>query len=435
MPPRFPPKSAKKKGKAKEPVLETYDDFFDEAVLQEEKGERWKVSDGPKAGRFLARALELYDQCLRLRPNDFDTTYNVARIHFLLTQLPPTPPTEQLIAGLQRAIESHKAALTLSPENIDALFNTAQVSIELVETVTEADDGRGGQVVPVLEEAIQLLQRCYQVQEQELRNTAAEEATEPTANGDDMDTDIPIALSAGEELNEEDDEGETERATVKYATTPSTLLDTCLAMLHAYTVYLSIIASAPPSASSTADAATTVQNITTSANEDLILRKAALLAQQSEREPELALARANLLSTAAAASVAHGLATLTDWQAALSHYERTNPKDAEALCDRADALIAYARATSPFGAPAEAQQQAWTVYTQAAGLLGAAVKLATFTQPTPLEVWITRAEVDLARARLDTEVSRRNRGVLFQNARVFYKNAGRGDLGDAIVEV
>lgn len=66
---------APKKGGAKEPTYETYDECMEGGVDAEERGERYK--DGEKAQRFYEQASELYAKALSMEENSFDAAYNL----------------------------------------------------------------------------------------------------------------------------------------------------------------------------------------------------------------------------------------------------------------------------------------------------------------------------------------------------------------------
>lgn len=67
MPGRFPDKKSKQKKKKNTVELVTANDYFDEAVLEEEHGDRWVDSgDIPKAIRFYQRAEDYYKQAIGL---------------------------------------------------------------------------------------------------------------------------------------------------------------------------------------------------------------------------------------------------------------------------------------------------------------------------------------------------------------------------------
>ncbi|KAF9377818.1 hypothetical protein CPB97_009934 [Podila verticillata] len=178
--------SKDKKKPAKEvPQPQTWEEYMEEGVLLEEKGERYATGD--KARRFYEKAGDMYNKACKLNPEDSDCLYNLS-------------------------------ALIYDSDNADTLFNLAQALTTHAEVIQDHDEDdeeaehdhehKHGEndhfhgspeerAALELQEAIQLFENCYIIQQRELY--AAVQEARPK-KGDEKD-EMPKELA--EQLQEE----------------------------------------------------------------------------------------------------------------------------------------------------------------------------------------------------------------------------------------
>jgi len=66
----------KLKGKLKPQEPQTENDFLEAADEYEQAAGKWRAGDVAKAARFFNRAIDMYNEGLRLHPQSFDLAYN-----------------------------------------------------------------------------------------------------------------------------------------------------------------------------------------------------------------------------------------------------------------------------------------------------------------------------------------------------------------------
>jgi len=168
-----------------------------------------------------------------------------------------------------------------------------------------------------------------------------------------------------------------------------------------------------------------------SMGETLLSLKIIPLSQETEREQEAALAKANFGVSLGEASFRVGLTDLAGWEAAV-HLAFPNSEGTtqgfHELCDRADAHIQLASAAVERAEEGEeaVANLAWRHYAFAAKSLSAAAKL----EPAKSEIHIARGDVEVLRAKLGVPAAANSRDVLAKNAGVYYRGAKRleGDV-------
>ncbi|KNC97822.1 uncharacterized protein SPPG_06818 [Spizellomyces punctatus DAOM BR117] len=236
---RFP-----KKTKAAKPPPEpsTFEEFLDEALSLEDKGDRY-VS-GIKAHRFYTRATEMYAQAHRLVPSDMQVLYNWGRILLLLSEFTdPAPVPEDRKNLLQESIE--KLRQGAQDGNVDCLFNLSQALRGFAEVVLEEGVGDVSEGVRGLVEADCVLDKvfCTQVGEWERSREGGDEKGKEKEV--ELEGQVCTAHSHEESTVEEDQEekheerqGEDdyEMVTKVDSTTLSTLLDTLNAHIQTLTL-------------------------------------------------------------------------------------------------------------------------------------------------------------------------------------------------------
>ncbi|KAF9389986.1 hypothetical protein BGX21_011583 [Mortierella sp. AD011] len=157
----------KKKPPKEEAAPQTWEDYMEEGVLLEEKGERYGTGD--KARRFYEKAGDMYNKACKLNPGDSDCLYNLS-------------------------------ALNYDPDNADTLFNLGQALTTHADVIQdheegdeedeEADHKHGDhgdfhgspeeRAAMELQEAITLFESCYSIQQRDLY--AAVQEADPKNN-------------------------------------------------------------------------------------------------------------------------------------------------------------------------------------------------------------------------------------------------------------
>ncbi|KAG9189516.1 hypothetical protein G6011_06384 [Alternaria panax] len=251
----MPPKKflkPKPKGKIKPPEPETENDFLEAADEFEQAAGKWRAGDAAKAVRFFNRAIDAYNEGLKRHPHSFDLAYNKANLQYTISE------DERIIshfgnrtALLEETLTSHRFAISLNPTNTDILFNAAQVLTSLAEAGLEASPQAAAKhdARPLLEEAVEILTKCLEGQQQDYSQMQAEiakiqasgeyqeawegERRQPAETQDeDMETDAGASDAPGD------------WATVEEPLTPESILETCTAQLSTLTTLLGLYNSA-----------------------------------------------------------------------------------------------------------------------------------------------------------------------------------------------
>ncbi|KAK8074257.1 hypothetical protein PG994_005156 [Apiospora phragmitis] len=201
-------KEAKPKPK-KEQKLETASDFENAASEHEEAAGKWRAGDAAKSMRFFQRAIDTYDQGLKAFPQDLDLAYNKARIFLEVAEHPAllSQLRETSLDWLQRGLEAHRYALSVDPNNADTLFNTSQILTSIAEEIANGDDVSDEEAFKALQEAMNLQQKCLNIQEAKLQETLAQQklaAEQPTS----QETDMAGASASAEASTEQEASGE-----------------------------------------------------------------------------------------------------------------------------------------------------------------------------------------------------------------------------------
>ncbi|KAK3831611.1 MAG: hypothetical protein JOS17DRAFT_743757 [Linnemannia elongata] len=185
----------KKKAPKEVPGPQTWEEYMEEGVLLEEKGERYATGD--KARRFYEKAGDMYNKACQLNPEDSDCLYNFGRVLYILVDFTHDPC--QKLSLLNASIERFRNALIYDYENPDTLFNLGQALQTHAEVIQDHDEDdeddehdhshgdhdhdHGNpeeQAAEELQEAISLFETCYTIQQRDLY-TAVQEAREADA--------------------------------------------------------------------------------------------------------------------------------------------------------------------------------------------------------------------------------------------------------------
>ncbi|EEA21393.1 hypothetical protein EYB25_007341 [Talaromyces marneffei] len=418
---------SKKKGRHQHADPETADEFLAAGVDQEEGGEKWRAGDPVKAMRFFMRAIEIYDNGLAKFPTSFDLAYNKARVQYEITQHPKLAtqlPAPQ-IKILHIALQSHRHALVLDQDNADVLFNTAQVLTSLAEALTEskrANEGRIQEAMKYLNEALELFQRCLVVQE--LRYTESQEQIKMLEANETPQT--SAEEPAAEEMDTESEAPPQEEwAAVVEPVTKDTLVDTAVAQLETLATLCGLLAL------DGGNGLAWVEEY----SYDLLRTRIAAYVEGTDREQEVALARAIFVAALTEVLYRSGRADVETYQRELSGAfspELDLSENPEGLCSKAEALTSFNSAIAdnpPAGNMEEVQKSLvsrWQALTAALEALTTASKLAS-ADNVP-KIHIARGDAEMSRWRLGRPpwsypVAGENAPTLLKNAQTYYRGA------------
>lgn len=144
-----------------------------------------------------------------------------------------------VLSALLTALESHRYALHLDQDNTDVLFNTSELLTEIAEKIAEDDHQADSDALPLLEEALELLQRCLLFQESQ--HTQFQESLDQMNDSLEDPASPNHALSMSP-TGVEGSLDEEQWALVVEPVTKDTLIDTVLALLGTFTTLCSILA-------------------------------------------------------------------------------------------------------------------------------------------------------------------------------------------------
>ncbi|MCJ1400420.1 hypothetical protein MMC11_003625 [Xylographa trunciseda] len=408
---------------------QTADEYLAAGVEAEEAGEKWRAGDAAKSSRFFVRAIELYDAGLEHFPDSFDLSYNKARLQYdisqqprLLAQLPVT-----LNDLLELALESHRSALNLKQDDADVLFNTAQVLTSLGELRSEGSSAHSAEREDALkrfQEAMELFQRCFAVQEYQL-NEAQAMMTDAPMPGDPADEALDHPTT--EEIDSQFP-GEEQWASIVEPITTNTLLDTTVAQIETLTVICGLMISQDPTGLPWLEEYSSP-----------LLQRAASLAEGTGRVQEVLLSRANFKCAFADAAFRTGRLGLSTYQEEIDNAFGTDAdplSSVQMLCDRADAFInltASIRFTADLASQTEAlptqlNDIQWKYLTKALADLTTATKMPDV--PNLAKIHLRRGDCELLRYCLGKAPSCHRQAIesatiLLRNAETYYRGAAK----------
>jgi hypothetical protein len=326
----------------------------------------------------------------------------------------------------------------------NVLSNTAQVLTSLVEALSEDRSGSVSKEdgLRLLEEAIELFQRCLTLQEFHYAESQAQEedaaqtpqppeleipdseassslSTSGYATGPSHAT-APSTVPSEASGSLTTQPAEEERwATIVEPVTNDTLLDTVLAQLETLTLLCELV---------TADEGRGLAWIEEYSTGLLTTKLPAYIAG-TDREEEAALTRANFIAALANANFRCQRMDASTYQRALDEaFAKLDLEhDPEGLCDKAEALIAFSSALGThLPDPQAAAALRWTALTTALDALTSASK-----QPTAQNlaaIHLLRGDVELLRHQLSQPPSAfpsaiKSAAVLLKNAGTYYRGA------------
>ena len=367
-----------------------------------------------------------------------------ARVQYEITQHPKLAAQSQTpqIDALQTALESHKAALTLDQGNADCLFNTAQVLTSLAEIVAEIkrpSDQQLVQAVGCLQEALEIFQRCFVLQE--LRFTEMEEQIKQMESADVQQLPEDVQQTTQPEPNNVAAEGEQsdqpeQWAAVVEPVTKDTLVDTAVAQLDTLTTLCNLLTSNP------GDGLSWVEEYSS----DLVQNKMPAYIEGSTRLYEASVARARFLSALAEVLYRSGRIEVETY-----HQEITRAfgpdldlsADPEGICSKSEAFNAFNSAVAelPPAHDAEALKKSlglrWQSLSTALDGLTAASRMPD-ADNLP-KIHLARGDVEMNRWRLGREpweyaMAQKNASLLLRNAQTYYRGAAAVARRDGAAE-
>lgn len=337
-----------------------------------------------------------------------------------------------LLQALQAALQSHKDALTLDQENADVLFNTGQVLTSLAEIVSDIkhpSDQQLTQAAQCLQEALELFQRCFAVQE--LRFTEMQEEIKHMESGSMQIPDVQQQQQSEPEpqLDANDDAAAEDTpeqwAAVVEPVTKDTLVDTAVAQLEALTTLCNLLTFNP------GDGLAWVEEYSS----DLVQNRMPVYVEGSSREYEATVARAKFICALTEVIYRSGRVEVETYhQEIIRAYgpELNLSADPEGLCSKADAHMSFniAAADLPPTHDSEAIKKSlvlrWKSLSTALDALTAASKLPD-ADNLP-KIHIARGDVELNRWRLGSApweyaMAQQNGSLLLRNAQTYYRGA------------
>ena len=302
--------------------------------------------------------------------------------------------------------------------------NTAQVLTSIVEAISDSPTPISIDPIPLLEESLELFQRCLTLQElQHTESLAQQEAISQEAEPDNEDGGVSINQDASSTSSEpaQDDRW----ATILEPVTNDTLLDTLLATLETLTTLCGLI---------NADAGKGLAWVEEYASSLLTTKLPAYLTDTG-REQDAGLTRANFMAAAADANFrAQRIDVATYTRAIDESYSSLDLKqNPEGLVNKAEALITYNVSLRLFHLPNATSPQSkqallsrWQALSAALDSLTAASKLPS-ADNLP-KIHLARGDTELLRFQLgqppnDHDAAAKNGAILVKNAEKFYRGA------------
>ncbi|KAM0789303.1 hypothetical protein ACM66B_000143 [Microbotryomycetes sp. NB124-2] len=252
MPPlRLPKKSSKNKAK---PIDYTsiqtalsstdldYDGWLEEGVAQQDQGDRYANSAGPKSARHLHNAVTAFECANKLNPMAFDAPYNAARVvQQLATDYLPPPQCSEAISRAIRMYEACLAWLSTEDERIDVTFNRAQAYVTRYEMEVEHLSNNNEPAHDHwLTKGIELFEETERLQVAAMNRVFGDQPNQQSQNEpSSMDLDSTDGISAAE-ANTPGDATDIATATATEArtVTPHIVLETVIETLQAQLLLL-----------------------------------------------------------------------------------------------------------------------------------------------------------------------------------------------------
>lgn len=327
-------------------------------------------------------------------------------------------------------MQSHKHALSLEQENADVLFNTAQVLTSLAEIVADIkqpSDGQLAQAVQCLQEALELFQRCFLLQD--LRFTEAQEHIRQMESGDMQIPENAEQQQTQPDANdgpaEEESDPPEQWAAVVEPVTKDTLVDTAVAQLETLTTMCSLLAFNP------GDSLAWIEEYSS----DLLQNRIPVYIEGTSKQYEATMARAKLVSALTEVLYRSGRIEVETYHQEIARAfgpELDLFADPEGLCSKADALISFNTAVTdlpPSHDPTAFKKSLalrWQSLSTALDALTVASRLPN-ADNLP-KIHLARGDIEMNRWRLgiapwEYTMAQQNASLLLRNAQTYYRGA------------
>jgi hypothetical protein len=316
----------------------------------------------------------------------------------------------------------------------DILSNTAQVLTSLVDALTSAStrDTSNIEPLPLLEESLELFQRCLALQEFHYSESQAQaEEAMDTADPSQDSMEIPdsedggVSLSSGPPSSAQDAEAQQDErwATIIEPVTNETLLDTLLAQLETLTTLCNLLVN---------DSGRGLSFIEEYSNPLLTLKLPTYLnGATPDRTIEAGVTRANFICALADANFRSQRTDIaTYYRAVESAWQGIDlSSHAEGLVNAAESLVTYntsLRSNLPSSETAVAESR-WKALTAAQETLTSASKLPAVENIA--KIYLVRGDVELLRWQLgqgkySLAIAEKSGSVLLSNAGKYYRGGG-----------
>jgi len=332
---------------------------------------------------------------------------------------------------LETALVWHRYALQLEPDNADTLFNTAGVLTSIAEEIAKDATLSDARALNLLEEALELQNKCLSVQEymfaesqeQQAAMMDASQLAETTPWNETATQPPPPGMDA--------EQAEEQWASVVEPVTKETLLDTIEAQLSTLTTLCSILSSSPGSAP-----ASTLAWVEEYSSKLLAVKVPAYLESTTGGSQGLALVKANFISALLEAGFRGGNLDAQTYKrerdAAFASADLNMPNDFAALLANATSLIAFnsALAETMLVDVAPLSSMRWNGLAAAIADLTKAAKLTESPAEDLPKTHLLRGDASILQYQLSKpsaayQPAVSNAASLLKNAEVFYRNASK----------
>jgi hypothetical protein len=338
---------------------------------------------------------------------------------------------------LETALVSHRYALQLEPDNADTLFNIAGVLTSIAEEIAKDATLSDARALNLLEEALELQNKCLSVQEYMFAESQEQQAAmldasqlAETALWNETATQPPPPDIDAEQTEEQ-------WASVVEPVTKETLLDTIEAQLSTLTTLCSILSSSPGSAP-----ASTLAWVEEYSSKLLAVKVPAYLEGTTDRSQGLALVKANFISALLEAGFRGGNLDAQTYKrerdAAFATANLNMPNNFAALLANATSLIAFnsALAETMLVDVAPLSSMRWNSLTATIADLTKAAKLTESSADDLPKTHLLRGDASILQYQLSKpsaayQPAVSNVASLLKNAEVFYRNASKLTRDDA----
>ena len=332
---------------------------------------------------------------------------------------------------LEAALTSHRYALHLEPDSDDTLFNTAGVLASIAEEIAKDANLPDGRALDLLEEALELQNRCLAIQEHKFVESEEQQAAMKEASlipEPEFSNEITMQPQSPDAGADQSDE---QWASIVEPVTRETLLDTIEAQLSTLTTICSILRSSPGSIPTS-----TLAWVEDYSSKLLNIKAPAYLEGTTDRSQDLALVKANFLSALLEVGFRAGKLDPQTYKrerdAAFAVRDLNVSNSSASLLANATSLIAFdsALAETMLVDVAPLSSMRWNALTAATADLTRAAKLADTPAEDLPKIHLRRGDASILQYQLSKpsagyQAAVSNAASLLKNAEVLYRNASK----------